>query len=1142
MINDFDLTPNEIKQQYPEEVIKEAKTFRTHGVSELEADTYLKTPEGKKYVQRLFEADPHASNDEITTRAIGQIRSGTDLPRMEIMNEPMIKIVAHGKGVSDYTVFFGPESELHTASADGKNLSKYFALPAGSDGQQFDVYRIVPKQPTEVFISTVAPSTEFDGQVVKAGGATQYLTPNRALYEKPEFVTTVQNRIFIPHQKDLQIPSDLKNTTIQTIGGINRTELATMSDELIAKGYSQPKALEAVNARVAVSSALEELKTGRAIQLPDGFNHSLTTLRDAGVALKDSPQSLALGKQITAGTAWVNGDAGLAQTVLNAPAKATQPSSTFSIAHKDVNAPEPILPKRAIETSPPPTMSTHQAVTAEQSQRQAAELQEINRPVVAAEAQTRSAQAALQNQIKAESLKPHIPQAVKPITHVGAVEAVSKTPDISIKPTVPAVPTGLIGELADSPAVKLAGKAATPLAIAAGAYALGKQVSDGIANETTAQGKVSVGTSVAANTLLETGVGAVGAAYGTVEGWVVGAGDYGKNGLLGAAIGAGAGAKHRSTQLVADFKATSIENTIKTTAADWTDTGFKAYNGSTFEHTVNTVSTKTNAFIATSNQALNDVSNTISQTYQNSGAAPYVNRAAQFTEHATQSAAQAVKPATDYVSEKVDVAQEKLNGYWNRFTQTEIAQKLTNGYNKTVADTNQDLNRAGIPTGEPAAQTPAQPQAQPAPAPKPIEMGMGANGKGVKQVQQALNALGANIHTDGHFGKSTAQALQAFQRVHHRQLNVDGTVGDNDISVIHQALKRQANIKNGQSNLNELGADLKVNGRMDKATVAAVKEFQTEHHLKVTGALNNATQKTLGHEVQEQRQTHIKQIQTALNELGAELTVDGHIGKATVAAVKDFQTEHHLKATGKLDGNTINAMNQALQTQQQQQQSPARTTEPAQMQPSPATPNAAQPAVSPEQSKQVEQMVSALSSTPAFGALPPDVQKAMAAQMMEAAQAVSPQPQVPTQVQAPTPNNADTAILAPNAYTPPATQPVQMTARMADLHAQITQQFGDQLDHLSAKDKNSALAMTTQAAVSMSAKSIDYIHVNDEGKVLMGFNNNVGYSNSVNLNDAPKLDAQSVLADTVNLQQVQQADVAQRQMERQAHAGLGMSR
>lgn len=31
MINDFDLTPDEIKQQYPEDVIKKAETFEHHG-------------------------------------------------------------------------------------------------------------------------------------------------------------------------------------------------------------------------------------------------------------------------------------------------------------------------------------------------------------------------------------------------------------------------------------------------------------------------------------------------------------------------------------------------------------------------------------------------------------------------------------------------------------------------------------------------------------------------------------------------------------------------------------------------------------------------------------------------------------------------------------------------------------------------------------------------------------------------------------------------------------------------------------------------------------------------------------------------------------------------------------------------------
>lgn len=218
MINDFDLTPNEIKQQYPEEVIKEAKTFRTHGVSELEADTYLKTPEGKKYVQRLFEADPHASNDEITTRAIGQIRSGTDLPRMEIMNEPLVKIVSKGGRSRDYSPYWTTESEFNAAIADGKNLSKHFGLPIGSESAEYDIYKITPKQPTEAFINHVARTTELKDAdtVFKQGGATQYLTPNRQLFESAERIGQVQNRVIIPHQKDLQIPRDLKKPAIQT--------------------------------------------------------------------------------------------------------------------------------------------------------------------------------------------------------------------------------------------------------------------------------------------------------------------------------------------------------------------------------------------------------------------------------------------------------------------------------------------------------------------------------------------------------------------------------------------------------------------------------------------------------------------------------------------------------------------------------------------------------------------------------------------------------------------------------------------------------------------------------------------------------------------------------------------------------------
>lgn len=175
MINDFDLTPEEIKQQYPEDVVKKAETFKTKGVSLKEAEDYLRTEEGKLYFDRLAEADPTLAQEnpkKIFDRAVGQIQSGTTLPRMETINEPLVKIVPKGQTLSPFSPYWMKESDLNAAIAEGKNLSKSFALPIGSESAQYDVYKITPKVPTEVFISTVAPSTEFDGQIIKTGGAT----------------------------------------------------------------------------------------------------------------------------------------------------------------------------------------------------------------------------------------------------------------------------------------------------------------------------------------------------------------------------------------------------------------------------------------------------------------------------------------------------------------------------------------------------------------------------------------------------------------------------------------------------------------------------------------------------------------------------------------------------------------------------------------------------------------------------------------------------------------------------------------------------------------------------------------------------------------------------------------------------------
>jgi peptidoglycan hydrolase-like protein with peptidoglycan-binding domain len=52
----------------------------------------------------------------------------------------------------------------------------------------------------------------------------------------------------------------------------------------------------------------------------------------------------------------------------------------------------------------------------------------------------------------------------------------------------------------------------------------------------------------------------------------------------------------------------------------------------------------------------------------------------------------------------------------------------------------------------------------------------------------------------------------------------------------------------------------------------------------------------------------VAQAQEALNNNGAQLTVDGHMGPKTRAAIVAFQHQHNLKPTGQLDKPTAQAL------------------------------------------------------------------------------------------------------------------------------------------------------------------------------------------------------------------------------------------
>jgi peptidoglycan hydrolase-like protein with peptidoglycan-binding domain len=55
-------------------------------------------------------------------------------------------------------------------------------------------------------------------------------------------------------------------------------------------------------------------------------------------------------------------------------------------------------------------------------------------------------------------------------------------------------------------------------------------------------------------------------------------------------------------------------------------------------------------------------------------------------------------------------------------------------------------------------------------------------------------------------------------------------------------------------------------------------------------------------------QQRIEAVQTALNSNGAHLTVDGHMGPKTEAALRSFQRQHNLHVTGRPDSATVSAL------------------------------------------------------------------------------------------------------------------------------------------------------------------------------------------------------------------------------------------
>jgi len=168
-------------------------TFDTQGLSAKQINEFFESPEGQLYFDKLRASDPKASTEEIFERAVAQIGSGSTIPKVITMETPLVKIVPVGEKITDYSPYFTTMEELQASAKSSKTLADSLGLPLVSEAPKYSIFEIHPLQPTEVFISKVAPTTEFGGNIVRTGGANQFLIPNRNEWSTKRLLGTIDN-------------------------------------------------------------------------------------------------------------------------------------------------------------------------------------------------------------------------------------------------------------------------------------------------------------------------------------------------------------------------------------------------------------------------------------------------------------------------------------------------------------------------------------------------------------------------------------------------------------------------------------------------------------------------------------------------------------------------------------------------------------------------------------------------------------------------------------------------------------------------------------------------------------------------------------------------------------------------------------
>lgn len=215
---------------------------------------------------------------------------------------------------------------------------------------------------------------------------------------------------------------------------------------------------------------------------------------------------------------------------------------------------------------------------------------------------------------------------------------------------------------------------------------------------------------------------------------------------------------------------------------------------------------------------------------------------------------------------------------------------------------------------------------------------IGSKGDEVKAIQDALKAKGyLTGASDGNFGSATASALKGFQRAN--GLPVTGIADDatraalldeNSVAMtestgatasLYETLKKGdqgTSVKTLQEKLKALGyLTGTADGKYGAGTETAVKNFQKAFNLTETGTADPETLSAVYAAKipvilfkRGAKGDDVSALQQKLKALGY-LTgaADGQYGAGTVKAVEAFQKDNGLEATGRVDEDTMAALN-----------------------------------------------------------------------------------------------------------------------------------------------------------------------------------------------------------------------------------------